>query len=89
MVGGSDAVADFNPSWNLNVPLTALAGCDDGRSSDLSNETFEKLTPALTGLVNTGVSALRKSVYAAGGVMGVETSPSRRSGSDRDERASP
>lgn len=37
----------------------------------MSNWKRGKLVPALTGLVNTGVKALRNSVYAVGGVMGV------------------
>lgn len=69
-VGGGN-VADFigSRSLNPNVPLTALAGCDavvvvgvEVGPAGLSRWNLGKLVPALAGLVNTGVRALRKSV---------------------------
>lgn len=61
--GGSEVVADLTGSLNANEPLTALAGCDvDELVGGLSRGNLGKLTPALTGLANTGVRALRKSV---------------------------
>lgn len=44
---------------------------------------FGKVTPALTGLVKTGVRAFRNSVYASGGVIGVELLSSRLIESER------
>lgn len=56
--------------------LVAVDGCEIGDGSRFSIENFEK-PPALTGLVKTGVRALRKSVYASGGVIGVALPSSR------------
>lgn len=56
--------------------LVAVDGCEIGEGSLFSIENFGK-PPALTGLVKTGVRALRKSVYASGGVIGVALPSSR------------
>lgn len=56
--------------------LVAVDGCEIGDGSLFSVENFGK-PPALTGVVNTGVKALRKSVYANGGVIGVALPSSR------------
>jgi hypothetical protein len=55
-----------------NEELVALEGCEVDDVADLSGANFEKLTDGLSGLVNTGVRAFRNSVYASGGVIGVE-----------------
>ena len=76
---GSDNVvggADLSTSLKVNEPVTALAGCDVGPEelAGLSREKVGKLGKLmleLTGLLNTGVNALRNSVYAVGGVIGV------------------
>lgn len=78
-VGGGREVAgaDLSASLNANDPVTALAGCDvgpDGEWAGLSSGKLGKLMLSLTGLLNTGVRALRNSVYAAGGVIGVDMS---------------
>lgn len=82
-IGGKDvAGADLSGSLKANDPATALAGCDVGprQLAGLPKEKLGKLgklgklMPALTGLLNTGVNALRNSVYAVGGVIGVDMS---------------
>lgn len=55
-----------------NEVVVAVVGCDiDPVEGYFSEGYFEKLTPGLTGL-NTGVRAFKNSVYASGGVIGVE-----------------
>lgn len=77
-VGGGREVAgaDLPGSLNANEPASALAGWDvgPGELAGLSSGKLGKLMLALTGLLNTGVRALRNSVYAVGGVIGVDMS---------------
>lgn len=77
-VGGGREVAgaDLPGSLNVNEPVSALAGWDVGPGdlAGLSRGKLGKLILALTGLLNTGVRALRNSVYAVGGVIGVDMS---------------
>lgn len=70
--GGGKEDADLILSFAANEVLVALEGCDVGKVADLSGASFENPTEGLRGLVNTGVSAFRNSVYASGGVIGVE-----------------
>lgn len=70
--GGGNEDADLIVSFAGNEVLVALEGCDVDEVTDFSGTSFEKLTEGLRGLVNTGVSAFRNSVYASGGVIGVE-----------------
>lgn len=81
--GGSAAEADFMASPLGNDPLVAVDGCVADESSAFSMGNFGKVTPALTGLVKTGVRAFKNSVYASGGVIGVELPSSRFMESER------
>lgn len=77
--GKEVAGADLSGSLKANEPATALAGCDVGprQLGGLSKGKLGKLGKlmlALTGLLNTGVNVLRNSVYAVGGVIGVDMS---------------
>lgn len=77
--GGRDmagVAGDFTEIRAESAGLVAVDGCEIGDGSLFSIENFEK-PPALTGLVKTGVRALRKSVYASGGVIGVALPSSR------------
>lgn len=66
-----ETVADFVKSPPLgNEVLVAVDGCEID-AVNFSNGNLEKLTAGLIGLLKTGVSALRNSVYASGGVIGV------------------
>lgn len=80
--GGREAEADFIASPLEKEPLVAGDGCVVD-CSDFSMGNFGKVTPALTGLVKTGVRAFRNSVYASGGVIGVELLSSRLIESER------
>jgi hypothetical protein len=60
-----------------NEVVVAVVGWDiDPVEGYFSEGYFAKLTPGLTGLVNTGVRAFKNSVYASGGVIGVEAASS-------------
>lgn len=94
--GGRDAAEnDLSDSLAEKEPLIALAGWDVGEmagrsrslslSLSLSRGNLGKLMLALTGLLNTGVRALRNSVYAAGGVIGVGMSSSCFTLSERED----
>jgi len=78
--GGGREIAgvsgDFNEFPKENVGLVAVDGREIGDGSLLPPENFGK-PPALVGLVKTGVRALRNSVYASGGVIGVALPSSR------------
>jgi hypothetical protein len=67
---------DFNEFSEENAGLIAEDGCEIGDGWVFSIENFGN-PPALTGLVNTGVRALRNSVYDSGGVIGVALPSSR------------
>lgn len=67
---------DLTETPEESAGLVAVDGCEIGDGSLFSIEKFGK-PPALTGLVKTGVKALRKSVYASGGVIGVALPSSR------------
>ncbi|KAI7968225.1 hypothetical protein EIK77_010395 [Talaromyces pinophilus] len=68
-------VADLRSELENEV-VVAVVGCDiDPVIGYFSEGYFEKLTPGLTGL-NTGVRAFKNSVYASGGVIGVEAASS-------------
>lgn len=66
---------DLTETPEDSAGLVAVDGCEIGDGSLFSTENFGK-PPALTG-VKTGVKALRKSVYASGGVIGVALPSSR------------
>lgn len=60
--GGKDVEAEVGGSLIGNELLIALAGWDVGELAGLSKGYLEKFIPALAGLLNTGVRALRNSV---------------------------
>lgn len=66
--GGRVALATLGLSWTErlsreeNTVLVALEGTDIGDGRRFSNLNFGNSTPALTGVVKTGVRALRNSV---------------------------
>lgn len=70
--GGSETDGDFKDGTEENAGLVALDGWEIGDGPPLSNVNFGKFPPAVTGLLKTGVRALRKSVYADG--VGIELS---------------
>lgn len=77
--GGRDmagVVGDLTETPEESAGLVAVDGCEIGDGSLFSIGNFGK-PPALIGLVKTGVKALRKSVYASGGVIGVALPSSR------------
>jgi hypothetical protein len=77
--GGRDIAGVAGDSSDFpteSAGLVVVDGRELGDRSLFSTKIFGK-PPALTGLVNTGVRALRKSVYASGGVIGVALPSSR------------
>lgn len=70
-----DIAADFSSQFEKLVSV-AVVGCDIDAMVGYFSREYLKLVPGLTGLVNTGVRALRNSVYASGGVIGVEAKSS-------------
>lgn len=78
--GGGREIAgvagDLREFSEEDVGLGAVDGCEVGDGLLFSVGNFGN-PPALTGLVKTGVRALRKSVYASGGVIGVALPSSR------------
>jgi len=78
--------AEFSPSTLEKLLDVAVDGCDLELDELLSRGYFGKLTPGLTGLVKTGVSAFKNSMYELGGVMGVDNVPSSFFTSDGDKK---
>ena len=60
--GGRDTAGDFNDGPEEKAGLVAEVGCDVGQGPPFSNVNLGMLPPKPTGLLNTGVSAFKKSV---------------------------
>lgn len=68
---GADVAAVFLASFLHEQVLPALDGCDIGVKCPVLSEKLVFVLLAVDGLDKAGDNALRKSVYAVGGVMGV------------------